>query len=102
LGFEAQFLAICALGRRALPPENWTARAAIMLGFTTLAWAFCLLSYPELGRRPGFLFTFAFIAEIGLLGIALVFSRTRILAPVSGVVVFVFLASWTGHYLNEV
>src|SRR5437763_2742123 len=41
--------------------------------YTTLfrsAWGFCLLSYPELGRRPGFLFTFAFVAETGLLGVA--------------------------------
>ena len=101
LGFEAQFLAIFALRRRALPAENWTARAAIVLGFTTLAWGFCLLSYPELGRRPGFLFTFAFIAEIGLLGLAFFLSRTRILAPASGFVVFLFLVTWTGQYLNE-
>ena len=38
LGFEAQFLAIFALRHRASPAENWTACAAIMLGFTTLAW----------------------------------------------------------------
>ena len=101
LGFEAQFLAIFTLRRRALPAENWTARAAIMLGFTTLVWGFCLLSYPELGRRPGFLFAFAFVAETGLLGLALLRSTTRILAPASGLVVFVFLASWTGHYLND-
>src|ERR1044071_5964565 len=101
LGFEAQFLAIFALRRRVLPPENWTARAAIMLGFTTLGWGFCLLSYPELGHRPGFLFTFAFVAEAGLLGVALFLSRTRILAPVSGFVLFLFLASWTGLFLNE-
>jgi hypothetical protein len=101
LGFEAQFLAICTLRRRPVPTENWTARAAILLGFTALAWGFCLLSYPELGRRPGFLFTFAFVAETGLLGLALLLSRTRILAPASGLVVFVFLAIWTGDYLNE-
>ncbi len=101
LGFEAQFLAIFALRRRAIPTENWTARGAILLGFTALAWGFCLLSYPELGRRPGFLFTFVFVAEAGLLGLALFLSRTRILAPASGLVLFVFLACWTGKYLND-
>jgi uncharacterized membrane protein len=101
LGFEAQFLAILAVNRRANSGENWTARAAIVLGFAALAWGFCLLSYPELGRRPGFLFTFTFMAEAGLLGLALLFSRTRMLAPACGLVVFVFLASWTGTYLND-
>jgi hypothetical protein len=101
LGFEAQFLAIFALQRRVIPTENWTARAVITLCFTALAWGFCLLSYPELGHRPGFLFSYAFVAEAGLLGLALFLPRTRILAPASGLILFVFLASWTGHYLND-
>src|SRR5204863_7342009 len=58
-------------------------------------------SYPQLGRRPGFLFTFAFVAEIGLIAVALLLSRTRILAAASGFVLFVFLAIWTGQYLTE-
>jgi uncharacterized membrane protein len=102
LGFEAQFLAIFAFQRRAIPTENWTARAAITHGFAALAWGFCLLSYPQLGHRPGFLFTFAFLAESGLLALVLLRSRpATVLAPVSGFVVFVFLANWTGQYLND-
>ena len=102
LGFEAQFLAIFAVQRRTNPTGNWAACAAITLGFTALAWAFCLLSYPALGHRPGFLFTFAFLAEAGLLALALLRSKpTTLVAPVSGFVVFVFLASWTGNYLND-
>ena len=102
LGFEAQFLAIFAVQRRTNPTENWAARAVVALGFTALAAAFCLLSYPALGHRPGFLFTFAFLAEAGLLALALLRSKpTTLLAPASGFVVFVFLASWTGNYLND-
>ncbi|HEX7515766.1 MAG TPA: DUF2339 domain-containing protein [Chthoniobacterales bacterium] len=101
LGFEAQFLAIFAVQRRTNPTENWAARAVAVLGFTALAAAFCLLSYTALGHRPGFLFTFVFLAEAGLLALILLRSRpTTLLAPVSGFVVFVFLASWTGNYLN--
>ena len=101
LGFEVQFLAFFAFQRRTVPAENWTARAAVTMGFTALAWAFCLLTYPELGRRPGFLFTFAFAAEAGLLLLPIVFSKGMLLAPVSGLAVFVFLASWTENYLND-
>lgn len=101
LGFEAQFLAIFALQRRAVPPQKWTARAAITLGFAAIVWAFCFLTYPELGRRPGFLFSFAFLAEAGLLGLTLLLARPGLLAPVAGISIFVLLACWTSSYLNE-
>jgi uncharacterized membrane protein len=102
LGFEAQLLAIFAVQRRTNPTENWAARAVVVLGLTALAAAFCLLSYPTLGHRPGFLFTFAFLAEAGLLALVLLRARpTTLLAPASGLVVFIFLASWTGNYLND-
>lgn len=101
LGFEAQFLAICAFRRRVSLTKNWAAGAAITVGFATLVWGFCFLDYPELGRRPGFLLTFIFAAEIGLLGLGLLISNATILIPATGLVVFFFLATWTGHYLNE-
>jgi uncharacterized membrane protein len=100
LGFEAQFLAIFALARRLHPPANWTARSAIAVGLAALAWGFCLLSYREFGPRPGFLFTYIFLAEAGLLGLALL-ARTGALVPISGGIVFVFLAIWTGNYLTD-
>jgi uncharacterized membrane protein len=101
LGFEVQFLAFFAFQRRTVPAENWTLRAAVTMGFTALAWAFCLLTYRDLGHRPGFLFTFAFAAEAGLLLIPILFSKATPLAPIGGFALFVFLASWTGNYLND-
>jgi uncharacterized membrane protein len=101
LGFEAQFLAIFALQRRENPPENWTARAAVTMGFAAIVWAFCLLTYPELGRRPGFLFTFAFAAEAGLLLLPILFSKWSALTPISGAAIFFFLAGWTENYLTD-
>ena len=102
LGFEALFLAIFAAQRRTNPAENWSTCAVIVVGFTALTAAFCFLGYPTLGHRPGFLFTFAFLAEAGLLALALLRARWgALLAPVSGLVVFVFLASWTAIYLSD-
>ena len=96
LGFEAQFLAIFA----AATPHRIQRRtgrrcAVIVMGFAALAAAFCFLGYPTLGRRPGFLFTFAFLAQAGLLALAPPASATVAawFAPVGGFVVFVFLAS---------
>ncbi|MCA1658196.1 MAG: hypothetical protein LC627_02735, partial [Verrucomicrobiaceae bacterium] len=101
LGFEAQFLAIFALRRRENPPQDWTARAAVTVGFAAVIWAFCLLSYPALGHRPGFLFTFAFAAEAGLLLLPILFSKWTPLAPISGAALFFFLAAWTENYLTD-
>jgi uncharacterized membrane protein len=102
LGFEALFLAIFAVQRRMNPAGNWAARAVVVVGFTALAAAFCFLSYSVLGHRPGFIFTFIFLAEAGLLALALFRSKPSVLlAPLSAFVVFVFLASWTAIYLND-
>jgi uncharacterized membrane protein len=102
LGFEAQFLAIFAVQRRTNPTDNWAARAVVVLGFTALTAAFCFLGYHPLGHRPGFLFSFVFVAEAGLLALSLLRSKpAALLAPASGLVVLVFLASWTGNYLSE-
>ena len=83
LGFEAQFLAICLRRARNAPQEqdcDWAA-VAVLMGFSALAAAFCFLGYPELGRRPGFLFTFAFLAEAGLLALALLRARPADCSP---------------------
>ncbi|HEY2614556.1 MAG TPA: DUF2339 domain-containing protein, partial [Chthoniobacterales bacterium] len=101
LGFEAQFFAIFVFQRRTLPTSNWTARAAIALGFSALAWGFFLLGYPELGQRPGFLFAFIFVAEAGLLGLALLRPKPTQIVPAAGAIVFFFLALWTAKYLSD-
>ncbi|HEX4640824.1 MAG TPA: DUF2339 domain-containing protein [Chthoniobacterales bacterium] len=100
VGFEVQFLAIYAWARRLHPPANWTARSAIAACLAALVWGFCLLSYREFGLRPGFLFTYVFIAEAGLLGLALFYSYRNLLVPLAGGIAFVFLGIWTGIYLT--
>ena len=100
LGFEVQFLAIFAIQRGKDLAADWTVRAATALAFAAVAWGFYFLGFAELGRRPGFLFAFVFLAEGGLLGIALLLARPTILVPISGAVVFVFLCVWTGIFLN--
>ncbi len=100
IGFEVQFLAIYAWARRLHPPAKWTARAAIALCLAALAWGFCLLTYQALGFRPGFLFTYIFLAEAGLLGLALLHARRDLLVPLAGGIVFVFLGIWTANYLT--
>jgi uncharacterized membrane protein len=101
LGFEAQFLAIFALARRREVPSNWPGVAAVGVCLAALAWGFCLLTYPQFGPRPGFLFTYIFLAEAGLLSLALLDRKSALLAPLAGGIVFAFLAIWTGNYLTD-
>lgn len=101
LGFEAQFLAILTVARQTKRGVDWTARAGIAIGLAALAWGFCFLSYPQFGPRPGFLFTYIFLAEAGLLLLALLLARQALLVPLSGGIVFAFLAIWTGNYLTN-
>jgi uncharacterized membrane protein len=100
IGFEVQFLAIYAWARRLHPPANWTARSAVAGCLSALIWGFCLLSYRAFGLRPGFLFTYIFLAEAGLLGLALFYSYRNLLVPLAGGITFVFLGIWTGNYLT--
>jgi Predicted membrane protein (DUF2339) len=98
IGFEVQFLAIFAWARRLHPPANWTARSAIAVCLAALVWGFCWLA--ELGPRPGFLFTYIFLAEAGLLGLALLYSKPALLVPIAGGIVFVFFSIWTADHLT--
>jgi uncharacterized membrane protein len=100
IGFEVQFLAIFAWARRLHPPANWTARAAISVCLAALAWGFCLLSYATFAARPGFLFAYIFLAEAGLLGLAILHAKRNLIVPLAGGIVFVFLATWTASYLS--
>jgi uncharacterized membrane protein len=100
IGFEALFLAIFACARRLHPPANWTARAAIAVCLSALAWGLCLLSYQHFGQRPGFLFGYMFLAEAGLLGLAFLYAKRDIVVPLAGGIVFVFLVVWTSSYLT--
>jgi uncharacterized membrane protein len=100
IGFEVQFLTIFAWARRLHPPANWTARAAIAICLAALAWGFCLFSYSAFGARPGFLFSYIFLAEAGLLGLALLHSKRNLIVPLASGIVFLFLATWTAGYLT--
>ncbi|MEY2508957.1 MAG: hypothetical protein QOH01_3286 [Verrucomicrobiota bacterium] len=100
IGFEVQFLAIFAWARSLHPPAHWTARSAIALSLAALAWGFVLLSFGSFGARPAFLFTYIFLAEAGLLGLALLYARRDLVVPLAGGIVFVFLSIWTANYLS--
>lgn len=101
LGFVALFTAAAAWAKRrggCGPALSWTplGLAAVALGF-----AFYFVGFPQLGLRPLLIFGYVFLVDLAVLAVALVEKRTAVVQPVSGMVVFALLATWTGRWLND-
>ncbi|HMJ05528.1 MAG TPA: DUF2339 domain-containing protein [Chthoniobacterales bacterium] len=101
LGLQAQFLAFAYLRQRETAGEKWSASAAGATGFASLGFALWLLSYSALASRAGFFFGFAFLADIGLLALAMLRPNPARLAAAAGAAMFLILSLWTGWYLND-
>lgn len=101
LALQAQFLGFAYFRQRLAPPEPWTTRSAVTTGVSSLAFGFWLLTFPTLAQRAGFFFAFAFLADLGLLALALKRSNPARIAGAAGAIVFTLLASWTVAYLDN-
>lgn len=101
LVLEAQFLAFARLRQRDGQPEKWSTPAAVAVGFSALAFAFYLLDFRELASRPGFFFGYTFLADIGLLALAMQRPNPSRVAGPTGTAVFTIFAVWTGTILDH-
>ncbi|MDQ6622139.1 MAG: DUF2339 domain-containing protein, partial [Verrucomicrobiota bacterium] len=88
LGFEAQFLLFAWLRTKRTPPEKWSAAAAALMAAAALAFAYLLLGFDSLATRPGYFFGYTFMADIGLLALALTRKNPARIAAPAGSVVF--------------
>jgi uncharacterized membrane protein len=100
LGFELLFCAALGTTKRGSKSEGAFAAAAIGIGGAAILWGFYFLSFQTFGNRPALLLSYIFLADIGLLAIAVVKERLAALSTVAGLAVFIFLAIWTGWYLT--
>ena len=100
LGLQAEFLLFAWLRQRIEPNEKWSTPAAALVGFASIGYVAILLSKPSLAMRPGFFLSFAFLADIGLLFLALRPNPAQIAGPAAAAVFFL-LAIWTGKYLEH-
>ena len=100
LGFQLLFLLLFFLRRKNATPPKWAAWAAALCGFAALFFAAWILAdYPGLARRAGFLFSFIFAADIGLVILAIA-SGLLFFAEIAGIAVFGLLAGWTAGFLD--
>jgi uncharacterized membrane protein len=101
LGFVALFTAAAAWAKRrggCGPALSWTplGLAAVAFGF-----AFYFVGFAPLGQRPLLIFGYVFLVNLAVLAVVLVEKKTAVVQPVSGMVVFALLATWTGRWLND-
>jgi len=101
LGFELLFLAIFFLRRKTAGGGYWTTAAVVLSGLAALGFSFGMLSYRQLAEQPTLLFSFVFLADIGLLTLATAQRKPALLASAAGITVFAFFACWTGFYLTD-
>jgi hypothetical protein len=102
LGFQALFLGVLA----SLSGESKTARtlmgSTIGMGVAALFWAFFFLVVPAIAHRPIVLFSYLFLADVGLL--ATLFLKNKVpvaLSGATGIAVFAFLGIWTGNHVTN-
>ena len=102
LSFDALFLLAFWLGTRLKRDSAWLSASAVGVPFVSLAFTFFLLTYHDLGVRPGVLFTFVGGADLCLLMLALLDARLRPVHVAAGLMAFLFLSAWTvGHLTND-
>ena len=100
LGLELLFCAALGITKRGSKSEGAFAAAAIGTGSAAILWGFYFLSFQTFGNRPALLLSYIFLADIGLLAIAIVKEKLAALSTVTGLAVFTFLAIWTAWYLT--
>ncbi|MDQ3626743.1 MAG: DUF2339 domain-containing protein, partial [Verrucomicrobiota bacterium] len=100
LALQAQFLAIAWMRQRLEPAEKWSTLAAVTVGFSSLGFAMWLLTFESLATRARFFFGFTFLADVGLLALAVKRRNPARLAGLAGAAMFTILAAWTAAYLK--
>jgi uncharacterized membrane protein len=100
LGFELLFCTALGTAKRGSKSEGAFSVAAIGMGGAAILWGFYFLSFQTFGNRPELLLSYIFLADVGLLAIAIVKEKLAAPSTVTGLAVFTFLAIWTAWYLT--
>ncbi len=100
VAFEFEFLLVVFLKWKEGGAEKWTTTAAAVAGFAALVASWWMLDFIAIREQRPLLFGYVFVADVGLLMLALRQRRPETLATAAGLIVFGFLAFWTSFYLT--
>ena len=101
-GFAWFFTAAFGLDQRKKPLDKNVAAAALILPASAFCFAFYLIDkpYPDIMARPGLLFSYLFIVDLGLLGMVWLRDEMRTVHGVAGLAMFGLLMIWSAHHLS--
>jgi hypothetical protein len=102
LGFSLLFVTAFGLAHRLKSGRGWSDAAAILMPAAALVFVLYLFAhpYPVLAQRAVLLFSFVFLADLGLLAVAWLRDDLRLVHAGAGIAVFFILSAWTVHYLT--
>ncbi len=95
LVFPLLYMALLIVADRFKRSDKWVAAPAFLLPLCSTAFAGFLLGFPELGARPGIVFSFLFLLNACVTGLALLRDDYRLVHGVSGSMTFLLLLVWT-------
>ena len=83
--------------------DKWSAAAAVLLPTVGLLFALDVFVHPyrELCDRPGLMFSFVFLLDLALLGVAWTRDQLRPVQLLGGGAAFLLLAIWNGAFLTN-
>ncbi|MGE3310639.1 MAG: DUF2339 domain-containing protein [Limisphaerales bacterium] len=92
-------VALAMAASRRAASDRWGA-ALILVSMATLGFAGWLLGPGGFGDRPGTVFLFVLVADLCLIGLALIWERMAMAQFAAGLVVFGMLAAWMSSGLS--
>src|SRR6266446_6137065 len=99
-GFQILFLGALAWAKRTEKMNRELTGSALGLAAVAMLSAFYLLSFQTLGQRPALLFSYIFLADLGLLALTLLDAKLVVVEALAGLAAFIFLGAWTSNYLT--
>src|SRR6266403_3982126 len=100
-GFQTLFLGALAWAKRTEKMNRELTGSALGLAAVAMLSAFYLLSFQTLGQRPALLFSYIFLADLGLLALTLLDANLTLVEALAGLAAFIFLGAWTSNYLTR-
>jgi len=99
--FEFLFVIAFIFAKRLQQIDGWINASVLSVNFWTISFAFFLLGFSNLGARPGTIFSFCLLAEVGLIIAVLIRPALHLAHRIAGLLIFLLLAIWTLFFLTE-
>lgn len=99
--FEFLFVIAFILAKRLQQIDSWINTSVLSISFWTISFAFFLLGFSNLGSRPGTIFSFCLLAEVGLIIAVLIRPALHLAHRIAGLLIFLMLAIWTFFFLTQ-